>query len=171
MTPQQIVAIAVRMFSVWLALAAIPYLSSTPHLLLQSDNDAGTTTSILIGIAYLVTAAVVWLFPLSISNKLVPKTHFENRLHTRPNEVATVAISILGLWKFIDAAPDLVSYLFQAYLNAPGGSVFSSLDAKGKADVAFILLEIVIALIFLLKAHAIAKLVIKQIPNETSNDL
>lgn len=171
MTPQQIVGIAVRMFSVWLALAAIPYISSTPHLLLQGDNDGGATTSVLIGIAYIVGAALIWLFPLSISNKLVPRTHFENRLHARPDELATVAIAILGLWKLIDAAPDLVSYLFQAHLNALGGSVFSSLDAKGKADVAFILLEVVIALAFLFKAHSIAKFVTKQIPNETSNGL
>lgn len=167
MTPQQIVGIAVRMFSVWLAVLAIPYLSSIPHLLFQIDNDSGATTSVFIGVAYLVAAAVVWLFPLSISNKLVPRTHFENRLQTRPDEVATVAIAILGLWKLIDATPDLVSYLFQAHLNAPEGSIFSGLGAKGKADVAFILLEVVIALVFLLKAHAIAKLIAKQIPNES----
>jgi hypothetical protein len=165
MTPQQFVGVAVRMFSVWLAITAIPYLSSIPQKLFSADHDVGATTSILIGAAYFITAIIVWFFPMVFANKLVPRTQFENRFNTRPDEVATVGIVILGLWKLIDATPDLISYLFTVHLNSPGGSIFSSLDARGKADIAFICLEIGIALVFLFKAHTISKIVIKQIPD------
>ena len=164
MTPQQFVGVAVRMFSVWLAITAIPYLSSIPQKLFSAEHDVGATTSIFIGAAYFIAAIVVWFFPMAFANRLVPRTHFENRFNTRPDEVAIVGIVILGLWKLIDATPDLISYLFAVHLNSPDGSIFSSLDARGKADVAFICIEIGIALVFLFKAHAIAKFVIKQIP-------
>lgn len=164
MTPQQFVGVAVRMFSVWLAITAIPYLSSIPQKLFSAEHDVGATTSILIGAAYFIAAIVVWFFPMAFANRLVPRTHFENRFNTRPDEVATVGIVILGLWKLIDATPDLISYLFAVHLNSPDGSIFSSLDARGKADVAFICIEIGIALVFLFKAYAISKFVIKQIP-------
>jgi len=164
MTPQQFVGIAVRMFSVCLAITSIPYLSAIPQKLFSADHEVGATTSISIGAAYLVAASMIWFFPMVFANRLVPRTQFENGFKTRPNEVATVGIAILGLWKLIDATPDLISYLFMAHLNAPSGSIFSSLDTRGKADIAFICLEIGIALIFLLKAHTIARLVVKQIP-------
>lgn len=171
MTPQQIVGVAIRMFSVWLAITSIPYLSSIPTALLYQEKNDSAVVSVIVGCFYLATALVIWLLPMAISHKLVPKSAFENRFNTRPDEVATVGIAILGLWKVVDAGPDLVSYLFQTHLNAGNRSILDSLGPSGKADVLFILIELLIASLFLLKAHQIAKFITKPFSGNARNDL
>ncbi|MDO9233069.1 MAG: hypothetical protein Q7U15_06150 [Methylotenera sp.] len=168
MTPQQLVGIAIRMFSITMVLFSIPYLSGMPHVLRSNGMDDKALVSLMIGVTYLAVALVSWFFPMVISHKLVPKTTFENRFNTRPDEVATVGIAMLGLWKVIDAAPDLVSYLFQTSLRAGSGSIFEALSAEGKADVFFILIELIIALAFLFKAHLIAKFITRPFENHAT---
>lgn len=161
MSPQQLVGIAIRMFSIVLAVMSIPYLTGIPAALRSHEMEAFASTSLMIGLSFLIFAIIAWFFPMIIAHKLVPKTTFENRFDTRPDEVATVAIAIIGLWSAIHAGPDLVSYLFQASLKAGSNSMFMSLGAEGKADVFFLLLELMIALFFVFKAHKIAKFITK----------
>ncbi|OAM52815.1 hypothetical protein A7981_05080 [Methylovorus sp. MM2] len=130
--------------------------------------DDKASASLVIGTIYLSVAVLSWFFPMVISHKLVPKTTFENRLNTRPDEVATVGIAMLGLWKVVDAAPDLVSYLFQTSLKAGSASILDTLGAEGKADVSFILIELIIALAFLFRAHSIAKFITKPFTNHAA---
>lgn len=109
----------------------------------------------------MVIGLIAWFFPMVISHKLVPKTAFENRFNSRPDEVATVGVALLGLWKILDVVPELVSYLFRAHLNAGKQSTIASLDASAQVTLVFILIEVVIAFIFLIKAHKIAKFITK----------
>lgn len=168
MTPQQLVGIAIRMFSITMALFAIPYLSGMPTVLRSHGMDDKASASIIIGAVYLVVALLSWFFPMVISHKLVPKTTFDNRFSTRPDEVATVGVALLGLWKVVDAAPDLVSYLFQTSLRAGSNSIFDTLGTEGKADICFILIELIIASVFLFRAHSIAKFITKPLTNHSS---
>ena len=168
MTPQQLVGIAIRMFSITMALFAIPYLSGMPTALRSHGMDDKVSASLIIGAVYLAVALLTWFFPMVISHKLVPKTTFDNRFSTRPDEVTTVGVALLGLWKVVDAAPDLVSYLFQTSLRAGSNSIFSTLGAEGKADVCFILVELIIASAFLFKAHSIAKFITKPLTHHSS---
>lgn len=168
MTPQQLVGIAIRMFSITLAFFSLPYLSGLPTALRSHGMDDSASVSLVIGFIYLTVALLSWFFPMLISHKLVPKTNFENRFNTRPDEVATVGIALLGVWKVVDAAPDLVSYLFQTSLKAGSRSIFDALGAEGKADVSFILIELFIALIFLFRAHPIGKFITKPYANHAA---
>jgi hypothetical protein len=168
MTPQQLLGTVIRFCSVTLALLSIPYLSGIPSDLRSYGMDGSVSTSFIIGVVYLVVALLAWFFPMLISHKLVPKTAFENRFNTRPDEVATVGVALLGLWKVVDAAPDLVSYLFLTSLRAGSNSIFHTLGVDGKADVCFILVELIIASVFLFKAHSIAKFITKPLTNHSS---
>ncbi len=167
MTPQQLIAIALRMFSIWLAITSVSYLLIISERLAGYENQTGMLTAIGIGAAYLIAAMIVWFFPLSIAHRLVPKSKFENQFNTRPDEVATVGVSLLGLWRLTDVLPNFVSYLFQASLNSPTGSIFSSLDARGKGDVFFYCIEVGIAIILLVKAHTIAKFLLRLTSNKS----
>lgn len=168
MTPQQLVGIAIRMFSVSMALFSIPYLSGMPTVLRSHGMDDDASASLIIGAVYLAIALLSWFFPMVISHKLVPKTTFDNRFSTRPDEIATVSVALLGLWKVVDAAPDLVSYLFKTSLMAGSNSIFNTLGAEGKADICFILIELIIASVFLFKAHTIAKFITKPLTSHSS---
>lgn len=101
-----------------------------------------------------------------IAHKLVPKTSFENRFNTRPDEVATVAVAILGLWKLIQAGPDLVSYIFRASLNTGSGSLFMALSSEGKGRLIIMFLTLLIALLLIFKAHTIARFITKSISDQ-----
>lgn len=156
MTPQQIVGLSVRIFAIWLVISSFHYTSIIPYNFFSNEMNKETLVSSVIGIAYLIAAVVIWFFPMAVANKLIPKTHFENRFNTRPDEVASVAISILGLWKITNIVPALISYLFQAYLNAGERSLFSTLDSFGKTDIFFMIFELLIALVLLINTHKIA---------------
>lgn len=168
MTPQQLVGTFIRMFSITMALFSIPYLSGMPTALRSYGMDDDALVSLVIGAIYLAVALLSWFFPMVISHKLVPKTSFDNQFSTRPDEVATVGVALLGLWKVVDAAPDLVSYLFQTSLRAGSNSIFDTLGAEGKADILFILIELIIASAFLFKAHSIAKFITKPLTHHSS---
>lgn len=163
MTPQQFVGLSVRIFAIWLVICSFQYTSLIPFNLLANEMNKEALVSSVIGIVYLIAALIIWIFPMAVANKLIPKTHFENRFNTRPDEVASVAISILGLWKIVTTVPALTSYLFQAYLNAGEPSLFSALDTFGKTDVFFMAIEIVIASVLLIKARRIAAIITKQV--------
>ena len=163
MTPQQFVGLSVRIFAIWLVISSFQYTSLIPFNLLANEMKKEALVSSVIGIVYLIAALIIWIFPMAVANKLIPKTHFENRFNTRPDEVASVAISILGLWKIVTTVPALTSYLFQAYLNAGEPSLFSALDTFGKTDVFFMAIEIVIASVLLIKARRIAAIITKQV--------
>ena len=168
MTPQQLIGTVIRLGAITLALLSIPYLSGMPTVLRSHGMDDSASMAVIIGVVYLTAALLAWFFPMLISHKLVPKTTFENRFNTRPDEVATVGVALLGLWKVVDAAPDLVSYLFQTSLRAGSNSIFDTLGAEGKADVFFILVELIIAAVFLFKAHSIAKFITKPLTHHSS---
>ncbi len=162
MTPQQITGLGVRIFAIWLVVSSFRYLSLIPYNLLNNEMNKEAIVSLMIGLIHLIVALLVWFFPMVISNKIVPKTNFENQFNTRPDEVACVAVSILGLWKAIDTIPALSSYLFQTYLNADSKSLFASLDAAGKSDVIFMVIELIIALVLLTKARKIGVILLKK---------
>jgi hypothetical protein len=167
MTPQQLVGLVIRMFSVVLIALCLPYLTTLPALLQSHDMDTSATFSMMIGLAYFVLAIVVWFFPMTIAHKLVPKSSFDNRFNTRPDEVATVAVAILGLWKLIQAGPELISYIFRVSLSVGSNSLFMALSPKGKVDLLVMLLTVVIALVFIFKAHAIGSFIAN--PKKTEN--
>jgi hypothetical protein len=156
MSPQQVVALNLRVFAIWLSLWAIRYITFIPNNLASNDMNNAVVVSYFIGVGIIIVAILIWFFPMSVANKIVSQSSYKNKFNTRPDEVALVAISVLGLWKIVDSAPALVSYLFQLYLNAGDRSIFSALDAAGKSDLIFMTIELIIAVILVTQAKKIA---------------
>ncbi|GAA5784349.1 hypothetical protein [Chitiniphilus shinanonensis] len=109
MTPQQIVGLAARLFSIWLVLIAVQMLSigqffgRTPELPASAALGAFFAACVL-----LIVAILLWLFPMFIGHKLVPKTHYDNKMHLPAKSAALVGCVILGLWAIINQIPNLV---------------------------------------------------------------
>ncbi|MEH6462279.1 hypothetical protein [Chitinimonas sp. JJ19] len=159
MTPQQIVGLGVRLFSIWLVISGVPYLSTIPVALASQELSQEIISALLIGFFHLIFAALIWLFPMVVAHSLIPKTEFENCLKIRPDEMASVGVCLMGLWGISLAAPDLLSYLFQVYLNSGGESIWAALDARGRADVFFIVVELAIGLGLFFNAAKIARFI------------
>ena len=161
MTAHQIIGLGLRVFCIWLILWITRYIVLIPNNFIANDFNKQAMVSITIGVSYLVVAILVWFFPMTIANKLIPRSNLENKINTNPKEVSVVAISILGLWQLVQTAPALVSYLFQAYLNAGDRSIFATLDVYEKSDVIFMIIELIIAVVLLKYSNKIASFIMK----------
>src|SRR5690242_12145211 len=76
MTPQQIVGAAVRLFAIWLVMVAIQAAGTSAQPGTQS-----TIAPYVFSALFLVVAIFLWLFPLVVAHRLVPRTKFDNELH------------------------------------------------------------------------------------------
>ncbi len=156
MTPQQLVGIAVRVIAIIFAITALSYINGIAGELTKLEFDRAARDSIVAGVLFMLVAILLWLFPMAIAHKLIPRTNFKNQFNTRPDEVAAVVIAILGLWKLSELLPDSMYYFIMASIRSGSNSVFQNLNAEAKAYLLANLIEISIAIFMLLKAKVIA---------------
>jgi hypothetical protein len=159
MTPQQVVGVAMRLVSLWLALKVIGYLSALPAALESANVAGGPAASYFVAGAYSVTAIVLWLFPMSIAHALVPRTAHDNMLHLQGVQLARVGCALIGLVVFVKALPLLVWLLLKAFLFAGTGSLASAMTADTKLEVALAVLDLVIGAALVLRASWFASLI------------
>ena len=172
MTPQQLIGLAVRFFSVWLAITSIAYFSSIPQALKNAPLETGAAIAAAygLGIAYLVGASLLWFFPMVLAHKLLPRTQYENRLSFQAHELAQVGCALVGLWLLSQALPSLVWVLLRSFLFIGSGSTFSALTPEARLDVFVALFQAGFALLVLFKSKAFANIVVPEI-KAAGNDL
>ena len=122
MAPYQIVAVAVRLFAIWLAVYAVRTAPAFLFELRRFDDEVGLAISL--GVAALVLAVVflLWFFPRSVARALVPGIATSEPVASSPNDWFTVGCSLIGLWLLTATIPGLVNYLTIIYLiqHMPG---------------------------------------------------
>lgn len=170
MTPQQIVGLGIRLFAIWLLLLGLPYVWYIPSALARQPIDGGTTLSIAIGIFYIAIAVLLWLFPMVVAHRLIPRTNFDNVLRVAPIEAARVGCCLLGLWLFLTSAPALVSYLFRAFLVAGSGSLYGSLALDQKLDIGFYLIQVLISSALIFRSSVFASWLMRPTSEEAKRE-
>lgn len=113
MSPHQIVAVAVRLFAVWLAVTTIV---SVPYLYTQLiEADFGSTSPITAAVFMAMLALgivyVLWRFPLTIAGKLLTPSAQEPVESASPDLWLAMGCSIIGLWLLASHLPTLISML------------------------------------------------------------
>jgi hypothetical protein len=161
MTPQQIVGLGVRLFAIWLAVSGIPYLVAIPGALAQHSLE-GVPVAYSVGVAYAVVAALLWFFPMAIAHKLVPRTQFAEPLRVPAFEAARIGCALLGLWLLIRSGPGFVSLVFRAYVVSGSGAVFSGLAPDQKIDIGIYCLELLIAILLLVRSSSFARFITRE---------
>lgn len=162
MTPQQLIGVGVRLFALWLLVRAIPYFGSIPGQLIAMSIPGGEKASMVsygIGIAYLMGVILLWVFPMAVAHRLLPRTNYTNILTFRSYELARVGCGLLGLWLLATELPALTWFLFRAFLVAGSTSSFETLDGQAKLEVIVAVVELGIAVIFITKADLFARLI------------
>ncbi|MFZ2160819.1 MAG: hypothetical protein WAW02_01250 [Sideroxyarcus sp.] len=162
MTPQQMIAIGIRFSSLWMAINSIKFLLSIPVALVSNNFPEGVSLSYTVGIVYLVVAVLLWFFPMWLAHKIAPRTRFENHINLQGLEVARVGCALIGLWFFFVAMPNMVWFLFKAFLAAGSEPAFQSLSSDAKLDVAVSFVEIVFALILIFRSGDFARFVYRK---------
>ena len=106
MTPHQIVAVALRLFAVWLGLQALTALPSFFAVNGFHSPNLGWMTFTL-GITAVVAFAL-WVFPRTIAGKLLPPSDPQPQPSATPDVWLAMGCTLLGLWTLITTVPRLV---------------------------------------------------------------
>ena len=159
MTAQQLVGLCVRLFAAWLVLSAVSLFVVATQSSAGPRGDVMATYGLVTGIVYLVAAVLLWSFPLTVANRLLPRTRHEDPLSLRAHELARVGCAVLGLWLFAQALPALIRFLILTIGFAGPSSAFSSLTPAFRIDVAVNAVEMLFAILLVAKARVFARLV------------
>ena len=156
MTPQQVVGLFVRLLAVWLAVSGVQVIGIGVALDAQKTQEH-TLVPYVISAVLFVVALGLWLFPMVVAHKLVPRTHFDNVLHIPAQEVAVVACVVLGLWVFVARAlPPLAQYFSVIALLIKNNQTISAVGDGYSARLVEGLVELAVASLLTFKARAIA---------------
>jgi hypothetical protein len=106
MTPQQIVALALRLFAIWLgtqALRMVPWYFEPGAL--QSPSHVYNTFVLAISAVLIVALG---LFPRSIAGKLLPSSESQSRISASADTWLAMGCTLIGLWTLTTTFPRLV---------------------------------------------------------------
>ena len=169
MTPQQIVGLSVRLFSIWLFIFTFQingYISAL-------NNQAGAETVAiqywLVGFV-IVIAILLWFFPMAVAHKLIQKTQHHNTLSVPAQEAVHVACVIFALWLFLVKLLPAVAYYIPLL-------IFISREHQSTLDyeqfhflkIAPFVIEFIIAMILTFKSRSISKFLLA-LESKSSNE-
>lgn len=160
MTPQQIVGLTVRLFSIWLIVLALQIIGYGNSINSQSGIEE-TQVHYLLSAVVLVLAAVLWFFPMAIAHKLIPKTQFNNVLSLPLHETIVVACIIFAMWLFLaKVLPALAFYIPLFVVMVHDKRPVTNSEEFHIMRLVPIAIQFVVAFFLMFKARAISKFLV-----------
>jgi len=106
MSPHQIIAVAVRIFAVWLV-AYVLHTTGTIFL------DSRVTTKELVvagtvGVFTLLLAVILWFFPLTMAKKLLTEPAANTASRATADTWLAMGCALIGIWLLATAIPHIV---------------------------------------------------------------
>jgi hypothetical protein len=150
-TPHQSVAVALRLFAVWLALrtlSTVPWFFE-PH---ASDTPGYVWSTFMLVLTVAVIFAL-WVFPRTIARKLLPPPDTEPQPSATPDLWLAMGCTLLGLWTLTTTIPRLVYDFFALTSMSPVDD-----SSQLRHWVLYNLVEVAIAVWLLLGAKGLRKL-------------
>ncbi|MEQ1639022.1 MAG: hypothetical protein ABL903_20360 [Methylococcales bacterium] len=169
MTPQQIVGLAVRLFSIWLFIFAFQINGYISVLSNQPGAEPIPMQYPIVGFV-IVLSVLLWFFPMSVAHKLIPKTQHENILSIPAQEAVHVACVIFALWLFLVKLLPAAAYYIPLL-------IFISREHQSTLDyeqfhflkIAPFVIEFIIAMILTFKSRSISKFLLA-LESKSSNE-
>ena len=155
MTNAQIVALGVRLFCIWLALYLIRHAPGLWSLNTQQFPDSGAATAVIIfSIILLAVTAGLWLFPLVVARKLIPRATLDQPTALPIEQVQSAGFCLLGLWVLTEAVPRLVYISFIMY-HSTRPNAMVSLEPQNYAGIAQTVIQFIVGLWLLFGARGL----------------
>lgn len=155
MTPQQIVAMAAKLFAIWLLVIALQLFAAS--LAIEAQVGDSRIIVYLLPALPLLLAVLLWLFPMTVADRLIPRTHDSNIVRTPAREVTAIASAIIGLWVLIGSIPVFVTTLglFLASDQSLPSAMYLTPDRKW--NLLGVSLQCVLALYLVFKPWSVAR--------------
>ncbi len=115
MNPEQVIAVAVRLFAIGLAVYAVTGAVGTAPVYFTGKFEPSVCL-LVVGATFLilVAALLLWRFPLWIASKLFPYGHSRSggSISVSSGELQTVAFTVLGIYFMFKAVVAAVYWVF-----------------------------------------------------------
>ena len=118
MTPHQTLAVAVRLFAVWLALVVIREILGS-YFFARREQEALLPIIAILGLVAAGLVLILWFFPRTIARGLLPSRSEAPAQPTAPETWLAIGVSLIGVWLTASAIPGLLRHLSLLYLYAP----------------------------------------------------
>ena len=167
MTPQQIIAIGIRLVATFLAFFSLRYLFALPASMASNNLAAQAYIAYITGGAALVLAAALWFFPMAIAHRIVPRTSHGNVVKLQAIEAARVGCALIGLWFLVSVLPAFVWFFFSRLASPGTGSLYGLLTPAERFEFWFYLAEIALAMFLIFGSSVFARLALRSENGET----
>ncbi|HWU35207.1 MAG TPA: hypothetical protein VN023_08240 [Methylovorus sp.] len=157
MTPQQIVGLAVRLFSIWLFIFSFSIYGYISAL----SNQPGFEPYPLkypIVVFIMVLSILLWFFPMSVAHRLIPKTKYENILNIQSQEAVRVACIVFALLIFtVQVLPAIAYYLPLSFYISRQHQSTLDYEQFHYLKIGPFVIEFIVALVLTFKSRSISK--------------
>jgi len=156
MTKEQIVALAVKLFAVFLLIYGLGQLASIIPLSYYDNISVGAWITIAgLGLFFAGIILFLWFFPLFISRKLLPSDEVkEGESIASVKDIDVIAFSILGLWVLASAVPDMVYWILM-WMTVLSKSSGDAMLTEQVINTTVTVLEIIIGVWLLVGARGL----------------
>lgn len=162
MTPQQFVAIGLRLVAIFLGFYSMRFLVAFPASMMETNLAEQIRYAFMIGGSSLFVAIVLWFFPMAIAHRILPRTNYKNVITLQSLEAARVGAALIGLWCAVKVLPSVVWFFFSRLVNSSNQSLYRSLTPEDKLEAVFLIAELVFSLVLIFKAELFARWVLGQ---------
>lgn len=160
MSREDYIAIAARLFAVYVVFVAVRDIPGTISVVSQSSGSGGSWSYVIATLVALSIATLLWFFPLTIARKLLPVMREPRSEKSVDAPMAlSIGITLIGLWFLANAVADGVYWLtlrFHVERMELIGFEWSSEQIAGMATT---VAQLVLALCLLLGSGGIRRLI------------
>jgi hypothetical protein len=144
-TPQQIVAIGLRLFAVFLGIRGLYVL----YLLLVYPAEKMMFMPVVVALLCCAAAIGLWLFPMLVAQRIIPRTRHANHIGRNAHEFARVGACLIGLWYFAHAVSNLAVFVYYAAMVTGEQFFFRAMGADNTARCVLQVGELVVSILLM----------------------
>lgn len=161
MTATQFIGVFIRLFSIFLIFQILPLIGYGLSIAEKDGSQMGLIIY-FVGIPLLILAAVLlWKFPLTIANKLVPKTNDQDQIAFPFDQFVRFSIIVFALWILIVKVLAQIAYLVPLLIFISRNHQYmSDYEQFEFMRIAPLVFEFLAAAILLYKSKALSKLLV-----------
>ncbi len=160
MSREDFVAIAARLFAVFLLLTVLKQVPVTLQFISQDSSDAWVAPYTFVLIAGLVLCAILWFFPLTVARKLLPVMREARSEQSLDASIAmSVGLTLIGVWVLAYGLVDAV-YWVTMFLRLGLSEVsYSQWPHDHVAGLLATVVEVLIAIYLIFGSSGIRRLI------------
>lgn len=164
MNLQQMVALGIRVFAVYVAIHSVKFLVSIPSEIADTNLASDVYISYGFGAVILLIAVLLWFFPMTLAHRIIPSTLDQSRVNLQAFDLVRAGASLIGLWLFANAMPAIIWFLFTGVYSARDNQSFIGvLSPSEKIALAWRAAQVALSFLFIFKSHYFASIAMRNI--------